>query len=985
MCSLIKSPGQRFKIGAFVVHFHDAEFATLQDVPMATVTEMNVDPVSLVVDLEKCWQVREVDPQTWGLIVLRLVHLAGSILSEAAKSMNQANGPVQISAGQCSETMSASEQLQDSLELLLEKYDRPWQAEPRSADGIMQADQGMFRPFEGCVKTTLEYSLTGIDLVYEAGVLEVHYWMCQHCGRPTSEEYAEHMSKIHPQAALEQAPRPLHLNDMIRLVQATKKPATTVYSAESPIYRASNRATRHGREDRATFHKWRAYAYLLDCELRELPRFEGMVYRAVPCRLPVSLYSKGNVVTWNQPSSASEDPRIARRFLKSKGHWPTGTIFIIHSVTGRPIKEYSLHKEEKEVLFLTGTQFQVVNQADVGLKMLLEVAMRCNLSQVDVYEMRELVLDSWCDVEGYVDAAQSTHNNRLFDLIRQQPTNPCVLPGRNVVKECCVPMSSLLRSDDGSTALHLAAAVPNNLPCVQLVCSALQEGDDGARNGEGKTALEVAVDMGHKDTAVFLLQRFQGWRQLSQVQCCKALPWICAAGDKDLLEVLCKAADSMEGMQQGLLAACSQNQLDCIDTLVECHADVQQARADGWTALMSASQSGHAACIRRLVRHQADVGATRKGSFTALMSAAENGHVSCIQTLIKYKADLEAATDGGSTALHIASHYGQTSCVQALINHNADLRAAKKNGWTALMFAAQSGHASCIETLAIRKADVNQADHCGCTALTVAAKCGYASCVETLAGRNAALGAVDQHGRTALHMAVICGHAACVQVLIAHQADVGAADDAGQTALMDAAQNGDVECVTALLQHKADPGAVHRTGQTALMWAALGGYTACVEALLLHRADAGATNNGGWSALTAACCSGTAACVAALGTHCGDAPAPQDGGEAHSRDGVVVAADAGDGLAAACRHCGARVRVAAHGVYHNTLQYCCDMCNRTYAICGGVYHCSCGMDACRTCVGAGGLVVADVTASDKGRLHNGMDRISGGEGSSPSS
>ena len=913
------------------------------------------DPLSLSTDLDTCWrQGRQVDAEAWGLVVLRLVRLAGSILTEAADRVGQRDTPVLLSPAQCLEALDASEGIQDSLEKLQQKYVRPGQDEPRSADGIMQADQGRFRLFEGGGKTTLELSLEGIDLVDEARALGVHYWMCRRCGRPTSEEYADHIIRRHPEVEPGEPVEPLHMSDMVSLVQSAKKPATTVYSAESPVYWASNRATRRWGEDKTAFHKWRAYAYLLDCELRELPRFEGIVYRAVPYRPPLSLYSKGHVVTWNQPSSTSEDPRVARQFLKSTGRGrPTGTIFVIHSVTGRPIEEHSLHKEEKEVLFPAGTQFQVVNQADVGLKRLLESAMRCSLSQVDVYEMRELVLDSWCDVERYLDAAQSMQNRELLDLIKQQPTQ--LLNVRNVVKVFCSTMSSLLTSEDGSTALHLAAAVPNNLLVVQLVCSGLQDGDGGAQNGAGKTALQVAVDMGHQDTALFLLQRFHGWQQLSRAECCTALPWVCAAGDKGLVEVLCTAAESTAAVQQGLMAACAQNQRSCIETLVEYHVDVGQAQADGQTAVMSAAQKGHASCVLELVRHRADVGAAREDGHTALMFAAEQGHVSCVEALIACQADVEAAKADGSTALLLAACYGHTPCVRALLGHKADVHATNKGGGTALMYADQHGHVECVEALAAHNADVNVVDPDGYTPLMmVAAKCGDAASVEALAGRGADVGAVHPNGRTALHFAAIAGRVAHVEALVAWRADVGAADGVGQTALMDAAQNGDVECVRALLRHRADPGAVHSTGQTAVMWAALGGHTACVQELVAHRADVGGGNNGGWTALAAARASGAAACAAALAALCGDSGAAGDGGEARTPEPRVAAVGEADGLAALCDRCGALVTAVAHGVY-TTPFFTCDLCKRFYAVAGGIYHCSCGMDACRYCVGAGGL------------------------------
>lgn len=45
--------------------------------------------------------------------------------------------------------------------------------------------------------------------------------------------------------------------------------------------------------------------------------------------------------------------------------------------TTRAISPYSVYPDEKEVLFLAGTQFQVLHRARPGLKTLLQAVMRC--------------------------------------------------------------------------------------------------------------------------------------------------------------------------------------------------------------------------------------------------------------------------------------------------------------------------------------------------------------------------------------------------------------------------------------------------------------------------------------------------------------------------------------------------------------------------------------------------------------------------------
>ena len=55
----------------------------------------------------------------------------------------------------------------------------------------------------------------------------------------------------------------------------------------------------------------------------------------------------------------------------------------------------------------------------------------------------------------------------------------------------CVLSTLVGRDQDGATALHMAAAVQNNLACMQLVCARLSAADFVCCNSQGLTALEV--------------------------------------------------------------------------------------------------------------------------------------------------------------------------------------------------------------------------------------------------------------------------------------------------------------------------------------------------------------------------------------------------------------------------------------------------------------------------------------------------------------
>ena len=89
------------------------------------------------------------------------------------------------------------------------------------------------------------------------------------------------------------------------------------------------------------------------------------------------MYAERRVVTWPQPSSTSQMPRVVRNFLSGgKGAAPKGTIFIIHAKTGRMIAHIARNKGEQEVLMLTGTQFLVARSVGAGVKELLAYSLR---------------------------------------------------------------------------------------------------------------------------------------------------------------------------------------------------------------------------------------------------------------------------------------------------------------------------------------------------------------------------------------------------------------------------------------------------------------------------------------------------------------------------------------------------------------------------------------------------------------------------------
>ena len=107
------------------------------------------------------------------------------------------------------------------------------------------------------------------------------YWFCKDCERPTSEDYAQHMLQKHLYLTRGELPAPLTAADLLHAVRKAPSPAVTAYTMETPLYREANKAMREWQTDPAAFEPWRPFSFLVDYELRLLPRFEGSVYRAI--------------------------------------------------------------------------------------------------------------------------------------------------------------------------------------------------------------------------------------------------------------------------------------------------------------------------------------------------------------------------------------------------------------------------------------------------------------------------------------------------------------------------------------------------------------------------------------------------------------------------------------------------------------------------------------------------------------------------------
>jgi ankyrin repeat protein len=199
------------------------------------------------------------------------------------------------------------------------------------------------------------------------------------------------------------------------------------------------------------------------------------------------------------------------------------------------------------------------------------------------------------------------------------------------------------------------------------------------------------------------------------------------------------------------------------------HADVNAAQADGTTALHWAAYHDQREAAKLLLDAEARAKAANRYGVTPLSLACTNANADLVRMLLAAGADPNTALHGGETALMTAARTGRVDPVRALLDAGAQVDAADRKGQTALMWAAADGHAAVVELLVKSGANLHARLKSGFTPLLFAAREGRIDVIRALlkAGVDAdeaiqseqkPNGIVPRNGMSALMLAVENGH-----------------------------------------------------------------------------------------------------------------------------------------------------------------------------------------------------------------------------------
>jgi len=373
----------------------------------------------------------------------------------------------------------------------------------------------------------------------------------------------------------------------------------------------------------------------------------------------------------------------------------------------------------------------------------------------------------------------------------------------------------------GDTVLHTTTMMRTSPELTEFL---IKNGADvNARNKEGVTPVEIAVQQGDAETVRILTRN---GADINTKDTHGNSPLLLAlAGDYVIFEATVNSsnitAQDSEGNTPLHTALLTDAPLSKIQYIISLTDDVNMRNRDGNSALFITVLKNRQKVGEMLLEKSADIFSTNINNNSPLRLALKYGGT--IQDWLITSKTINATDGSGNTPLHYAAEWQYTDALNSLLTKGADINAVNANGETPLFSAAKSDNPEIVRIIAGNGADINARDNLGSTPLHAAIRWDARKSAEELINCGANIDARNSAGKSALAEAVISSNMAGAEFLLMQGANPNSSDKDGYTVLMDAISGGSPEIIRLLLSYGANPQTQEINGRNSYHEAALSG------------------------------------------------------------------------------------------------------------------------------------------------------------------
>jgi len=246
-----------------------------------------------------------------------------------------------------------------------------------------------------------------------------------------------------------------------------------------------------------------------------------------------------------------------------------------------------------------------------------------------------------------------------------------------------------------------------------------------------------------------------------------------------------------------------------------------------------------------------DVNQARYDGYTALMNACEANSLEMVTLFLDRGANIDAQDEEGVTALMIATVDGNINIVNELCLRGADVNIQNQMYAGALFLAAKGNHLAILKKLILRGADIDAMNATETTPLMVAADFGHRAIVKELCESHADVNVGTETGITALMIAYNSKHLDVIRELCNFNVDVNAQKDDGSTVLLFMCKDGDLEAVNIVLEHGADPNICNVDELSPIMGGAYSNSPQIIRALVAKNGNVNLKSKGNTAVMMA--------------------------------------------------------------------------------------------------------------------------------------